>query len=293
MHVGTPLGASAGPEIELAEHDLRGFAVRAASIRGLSHRQRGTERQDAFLCSWDEARGVLLVAVADGVGSKKRSREASTSAVRVAVEAWSRGQIDLKDVVREVNEYLLESVPRNEDGYRVGATTLTLAEIPIESGGLGNARVAWVGDTPVWTLSGGIWAETTPQDDDADGFAAPISALPATNLEVLSAVAPVASGAIFVMTDGVGNAIRNSSEARASLAEWWAEPPGVYTFGAQVEFARRSFVDDRTVVGVWAERGDQLPVGERPTADTPSESKPPAAEQHEANQAASFEDHAD
>lgn len=278
-----PLGAASGPEIELAEHDLLGCAVRAASIRGLSHRHRGTERQDAFLCSWDPERRALLVAVADGVGSKKRSREASTTAVAVAVEAWKRGNTDLSQVFREVNDHLAEAVPRNEDGYRVGATTLTLAEIPIEGGSLGEVTIAWVGDTPVWILSNGTWAEVTPQDDAADGFAAPISALPATNLEVLHATAPASSEAIFVMTDGVGNAIRNSTEARASLAEWWAEPPGIYTFGAQVEFARKGSVDDRTVVGVWPEisraPGSAAAVKDEPSGADSSASGQPGAQE--------------
>ena len=265
VRVGAPLGASIGSDIELAEHAIRGVAVRAASARGLSHRHRGTERQDAFVCCWDEDRGVLLVAVADGVGSKKRSREASTAAVRLAAEAWERGNTDLIGIVLEVNDHLMECIPRDERGYRVGATTLTLAEVPVEDGRLGNANVAWVGDTPVWTLSDGNWAEVTPQDDAADGFAAPISALPARNLSVLNAVAPTPGGAIFVMTDGVGNAIRNSVEVRAALAGWWAAPPGIYTFGAQVEFARISFVDDRTVVGIWAQSPGEPPLesGER------------------------------
>lgn len=251
VRTGVPLGPSAGSDIELAEHDIGGVAVRAASARGLSHRQRGTERQDAFLCAWDAARSSLFIAVADGVGSKTRSREASTAAVRVAAEAWSAGASDLTDIVTGVNSYLLKVIPCNRDGFRVGATTLTLVELPLDGEGLGAAEIAWVGDTPVWILSDGLWSEMTPQDDAGDGFAAPIPALPSTRLEVQRAVAPANGGALFVMTDGVGNAIRNSAEARSALAECWADPPGIYAFGAQVEFARRSFVDDRTVVGVW------------------------------------------
>ncbi|WP_454697835.1 protein phosphatase 2C domain-containing protein [Arthrobacter humicola] len=251
VRFGAPIGPSAGSDIELAEYDIDGVAVRAASARGLSHRQRGTERQDAFLCAWDADRSSLFIAVADGVGSKARSREASTAAVKVAAEAWSAGASDLSDIVTAVNRYLLKVIPCNEEGFRIGATTLTLVELRVDGEGLGAANIAWVGDTPVWLFSDGLWSEMTPQDDAGDGFAAPISALPSTRLEVQRAVVPANGGALFVMTDGVGNAIRNSAEARAALAEWWAEPPGIYAFGAQVEFARKSFVDDRTVVGIW------------------------------------------
>lgn len=251
VQVGEPLGVAAAHEIELAEHDIDGVAVRAASARGLSHRQRGTERQDAFLCAWDADRGALFIAVADGAGSKARSRDASAAAVRVAAEAWTLGAIGLGEIVNQVNSHLLEVIPCNGDGFRVGATTLTLVEIPLDSGKLGAADIAWVGDTPVWLLSNGEWVEVTPQEDAADGFAAPIPALPSSNLEVQRAVTPVGGGGLFVMTDGVGNALRDSTEAREALAEWWGEPPGIYTFGAQTEFAQKSRKDDRTVVGVW------------------------------------------
>ena len=251
VRLGVPLGLSAAHEIELAEHDIGGVAVRAASARGLSHRQRGTERQDAFLCSWDAAKGALFVAVADGAGSKARSRDASAAAVRVAAEAWASGANSLSEIVNHVNNHLLEVIPCNEDGFRVGATTLTLVEIPLEGGRLGAADIAWVGDTPVWLLSDGEWSEVTPQEDDGDGFAAPISALPSRNLRVQSVVTPPVGGGLFVMSDGVGNSIRDSADAREALAKWWEEPPGIYMFGAQAEFAQKSRKDDRTVVGIW------------------------------------------
>jgi Protein phosphatase 2C len=262
VRLGVPLGLSAAHEIELAEHDIGGVAVRAASARGLSHRQRGTERQDAFLCAWDADKGALFVAVADGAGSKARSRDASAAAVRVAAETWASGASCLSEIVNHVNNHLLEVIPCNEDGFRVGATTLTLVEIPLDAGRLGAADIAWVGDTPVWLLSNGEWSEVTPQEDADDGFAAPIPALPSRNLRVQCAVTPPVGGGLFVMSDGVGNSIRDSAEAREALAEWWAEPPGIYMFGAQAEFAQKSRKDDRTVVGIWPAR--RAPGAEEP-----------------------------
>lgn len=252
VRVGQPLAFTAGADIELAEYEVRGVEIRAASTRGLSHRQRGTERQDAFACAWDEERGQLLIAVADGVGSKAGSRFASTTAVRTATEVWTRSTTDLGDLLRQVNDVLLQSIPLTESGFTSGATTLSLVALELDAGQLGEANIAWIGDTPVWVLNEGEWSEEAGPEDATDGFDAPISALPATRPEVHRATIPAGARSIFVMTDGVGNALRNSAEARDALAEWWAEPPSIYSFGAQVDFARKSFVDDRSVVGVWS-----------------------------------------
>lgn len=254
VRLGVPLGPSAGSDIELAEHDIGGAAVRAATVRGLLHRNRSTERQDAFACAWDAERSRLLIAVADGVGSRSRSREASTAAVRVATEAWANEEGDLGEILRAANDHLLESIPINDAGFPVGGTTLTLVEVPLVDGEIGAAKIAWVGDSPVWLLSGGKWSEVAAPGGEGDAFAAPIVALPSSTAVVQLATTPAGVGGIFVMTDGVGVPLRNSSEVQQALAAWWAEPPGIYAFGAQVEFARQSFQDDRTVVGVWAAR---------------------------------------
>ena len=42
-----------------------------------------------------------------------------------------------------------------------------------------------------------------------------------------------------------------------TLAAWWARPPDPLTFAAQVGFARKTHVDDRTVVGIWPDESDE------------------------------------
>ena len=61
----------------------------------------------------------------------------------------------------------------------------------------------------------------------------------------------IRGGALFAMSDGVGNPLAWSTEVRATLAQWWSRPPDPLSFAAQVGFARKSHVDDRTVVGIW------------------------------------------
>jgi len=53
------------------------------------------------------------------------------------------------------------------------------------------------------------------------------------------------------MTDGVGVPLELAAEVRDTLAQWWASPPDVFTFARQVGFARKTHMDDRTVVGIW------------------------------------------
>jgi Protein phosphatase 2C len=56
--------------------------VRAASVRGLSHRQLGTPRQDAYGLAVDRQTRWLVVAVADGVSAGARSHEAARLVAR-------------------------------------------------------------------------------------------------------------------------------------------------------------------------------------------------------------------
>ena len=58
------------------------------------------------------------------------------------------------------------------------------------------------------------------------------------------------------MSDGVANPLRWSQEVKQALAAWWACPPDPFVFAAQVGFARRGHMDDRTVVGIWAGEAD-------------------------------------
>jgi hypothetical protein len=49
----------------------------------------------------------------------------------------------------------------------------------------------------------------------------------------------------------VSNPLKWSHDVQEVLAGWWMQPPDPFTFAAQVGFARKSHMDDRTVVGIW------------------------------------------
>ena len=77
------------------------------------------------------------------------------------------------------------------------------------------------------------------------------AALPAEAPALQRRSLTVAANGLFFMTDGVGRPVESIAAVRETLAGWWATEPTVFEFAAQVEFARRSHMDDRTVVGIW------------------------------------------
>ncbi|WP_172592054.1 protein phosphatase 2C domain-containing protein [Subtercola boreus] len=256
-----PLFVSSGADAELSESALGLLEIRAASIRGLQHRSAGTERQDAFSVTWDEDSQTLLVLVADGVGSLPDSRLASTRATELGQKLWREGFRDLPELVREINASVVDLA--RESATKSMATTLTALTIGVcEAGGFDLARCS-IGDSPIWILQNSEWTLWSPDGDVDESFSAPITAIPFAEAAVNVQSQLISHGAVFVMTDGVGTPLQLSPDVRLSLAAWWESPPNLFEFGSQVSFARRSFIDDRTVVGVWLGGSGRIP---EPTA---------------------------
>jgi hypothetical protein len=260
---GVPTRYPDSADHELSECEVPGAQVRAASVRGLMHRYRSQPRQDRFSVVYDEASATLMVTVCDGVGQFALSQEAASFVATDAPRAYlAHG--DWGPAIAEVNERLgrfvadaparsrLDALP--EDSRM--ATTLAAAAICLEAGRR-KASIAWTDDTSVWLLDTGGWTNLTPDpagDDDPDGLhTGRVRALPSENSRVFVAEVPAETGALFVLTDGVGVPLAGSQQVRETLAGWWAVPPDVFTFARQVGFARKGHLDDRTAVGVWFE----------------------------------------
>jgi hypothetical protein len=75
------------------QYSLGHFRVVAASRRGRSHANRGDFRDDDFSIGHADSTGWLVVAVADGAGSAKYSRQGSLIATRVARD-WLVSTLD-------------------------------------------------------------------------------------------------------------------------------------------------------------------------------------------------------
>jgi hypothetical protein len=111
----------------------------------------------------------------------------------------------------------------------------------------------------LWHLGADRWQLVTGTDrSDEDGYySTGVRPLPSADGAFGWREFRLRGGTLAVMTDGVSNPLRWSDQVKESLAAWWRQPPDPFTFAAQVGFARRSHMDDRTVVGVWPGPGDE------------------------------------
>ena len=259
-----PPPARVGPsDTELCTASLPGVLIRAASSRGLQHRARGTLRQDAFALGHRAVRGQpeqAVVAVCDGVGSLDRSDCAAALISRRLAEYGADG-MSWPDAFACANRELCKvAAEADEAGAGAMATTAVAVSVSRE-GGVWAGEAAWVGDSTLWYLSDDLkWTLVTGwlgPDGDQGYHSSSVRPMPTRDGSCTWCSFRISGGALFVMTDGVGNPLQWSSEVRTTLARWWTCPPDPFTFAAQVGFAKKTHVDDRTVVGVWPDWNDE------------------------------------
>lgn len=252
---------------ELSEYSFPGVQVRVASIRGLLHRYRAEPRQDRYSIVHDAATDTLIVSVCDGVGSLRLSHEAAGLVAREMPRSY-RSHGEWPAAIHEINQRLtgyadeLARIAQEAESADSGmATTFVGAAICLT--GPRTASIAWTDDSTVWSLVKGEWSKLTadPAADagtvDGSGAAGSglhtggVRALPHPRPRFRTVEVPVGTGALFVMSDGVGVPLEGAREVQDTLADWWATAPDVFTFASQVGFARKSHLDDRTVAGLW------------------------------------------
>lgn len=265
--LGTRPAAPEVPDTVLDAVDGDGFAVRAASCRGRSHRYANTHRQDAYCIGASDDASILVIAVADGVGSEPYSHVAARLVTQTATdmlvrrmeageeltdEVWDDVGRHLADCVADAASALAESLGRDApDGLM--AATLAVAAVRREADGRLVGRLGHLGDTSAWLVRPGRLDSITPvKNEGAEIATSRVQAFPRFDRLVTSELELVPGDALLLMSDGVGDTLGNGAgEVGARLASWWAAPPGLHRFGAQVDFQRRTFDDDRTVVGLW------------------------------------------
>lgn len=252
-----------GPaDVELSGASAAGVIVRAASCRGLAHQASGTPRQDAFAICHERAQSGRLIAVAcDGAGFFSQSHEAAALVSRGLAERAADG-LSWANAFALVNRELQELATKaNEDqtsarDARPGDMATTAVAVAVARHAEGwTGAVAWVGDSMLWHLDNNSqWHLLTQAQDENDTriyHSTATRMLPSSNGACTSREFIVAGGALFVMTDGVGLPLGGSQDVQEKLAEWWSRPPNPLTFAGQVAFARKSHIDDRTVIGIW------------------------------------------
>ena len=249
---GPPPAVLGRSDIELSGASLPGISMRAASVRGVQHRARHTVRQDAFALAQTRDEGAVAV-VCDGVGSLDRSDYAAALVSLRLAEAGAAG-IPWPDAFAAANAELAKTAAEWESAGLGAMATTAVALTARRSSGWWFGEVAWVGDSPLWHLGDdAIWRPVTDAaaDDDAAYHSSGVRPLPASEGACSWCSFRIRGGALFAMTDGVGNPLAWAGDVRETLGRWWAGPPDPLTFAGQVGFARKAHMDDRTVVGIW------------------------------------------
>ncbi|WP_026424285.1 protein phosphatase 2C domain-containing protein [Actinokineospora inagensis] len=244
--------------------------LRAASVRGLSHRSFGRTRQDEYGYQVTPDGRYLVLCVADGISAGSRSHQAAEVAARTGVtllvnELTHRAPVDLDwdHTLREVAGHIVafarkrlpsgEGMPAEEVVGWMG-TTATYAVVDLADEVL-DVYVVMVGDSSAWVLAEDGWHPMSAvKNADADIATSAVEALPKLaqrpRVPLRARVRP--GQALVLMTDGVGDPLHAGTGAVGQfLAEAWREPPHDVAFVGQVGFHRRTFDDDRTVVAVW------------------------------------------
>lgn len=252
------------------------FEVRACATRGASHRHAGTPRQDAFCVAHDEE--WLAVCVADGVSEGRFSQVAAETAARAACKLAldAAGDVDDLDwtalanrvsrrILDEARYRRLVDLSSTDDPAeqirvvrRAMSTTAVVALIarhPRLDGHFPYVVAVLAGDSGAYTLTEGRFTAVAGGKDPggaagvADGAVHPLPG-PSSPVVVRSALS--ADEVLLLTSDGVGDPIGDGGgEVGAELARRWQRPPTAVQLFADVNFLRRSYDDDRTVVGVW------------------------------------------
>jgi hypothetical protein len=229
------------------------LTVRAAALRGATHANNGTEGQDAIGAAWDERRQALYLAVADGLGSLRRSGPVAAQAINAALKLCTTRPDNLTfgDSGPRLYGAIADGLRRtfdNPDELLDGACTLLVAEVAPRFDGA-HVTVHGVGDSEAWLLFDGVWKALHHERRAHDNATRelPTHVAPET---VLYEVPP---GSVLLLgSDGFAGALDTSvSPLARGLAEYWRRAPSWLDFVNHVGFVDDYWSDDRAAVAVW------------------------------------------
>ncbi|MCT9005651.1 protein phosphatase 2C domain-containing protein [Streptomyces rhizosphaerihabitans] len=250
------------------------LTVRAASVRGDSHRYQGEPRQDSLAVvrlGAPGADGLLMLAVADGVGSAARSHIGSQEACRLAAMELDSVSADLSETLRAGDEtgfavlvdiavgrtatLLAHRAREHGDDPAAYATTLRALLVPLDPRVRTRGFLA-VGDGGTALLRAGEWnLSLTDPEHDGDGMIdTRTAALPHGHRARACLLAPALPGDVLVLcTDGLSTPLAGDAGMRDFLGSGWGKgaAPAPADFLWQLQYRVKSYDDDRTAVVLW------------------------------------------
>ncbi|WP_309243690.1 protein phosphatase 2C domain-containing protein [Streptomyces sp. CAI-85] len=267
------------PVVLLDGAQIGQLTVRAASVRGDSHNWEGSCRQDAMTVTriGPADAEMLLLAVADGVGSALYSHVGSYQFSRLAAVYLDRDAENIHAALcaRNVDELRVlatKAVAGAAAELRTGwaraaqhgprpyadqdyATTLHVLLIPTDAR-IRDRVLCSVGDGGLFVLREGGWHHVDP-DAGGDLLDTRTEALPHAYSSVKATLLRTGPGEVLLLgTDGVTNPLtQKDPEFARRLADAWGGPevPSLSDFLWQAQTRAKSYDDDRTVICVWEE----------------------------------------
>ncbi|RZD69304.1 protein phosphatase 2C domain-containing protein [Streptomyces albidoflavus] len=256
--------------VDGAEHGA--LTVRAASVRGDSHRYQAEPRQDS-VCVARIGSGeseLLVLGVADGVGSAPLSHVGSQKACAFAAGALDRvagplaaavAESDLpgftalaRQATAEVATLLRHEAERYGRRPSEFATTLRLLVVPLDP----EVRVRGLltlGDGGTALLREGRWDTALGATEEGDGAVIDTRtpALPTTREPVATLISTRPGDVLVVCTDGLSTPLAGDQDTARFLARAWSPErvPGPADFLWQLQYRVKSYDDDRSAVVLW------------------------------------------
>lgn len=263
------------PDVELDGADQDGLVLRGASLRGDWHRHQAEPRQDAMrlarIGSGQDA--LLLLAVADGVGSATHSHVGAHLACNAVLDEISEQHRDIlhalrvgpaeearllehiEDAVRKTAKTLSQLAHQSGLDAHDCATTLRGTLVPVDPE-VPRRVLFSVGCGGFVRLRDGNWEPLeVSEQDGGEGVDVRNEALPDGWRELRVLVDECAPGDLLITcTDGLSDVLPTEGVAEYLATQWGDGAPGLTEFLHQLQLRVRAYDDDRTAVCLWERR---------------------------------------
>lgn len=234
------------PTIILDGLAVGSYHLAGASQSGTSHLINGSPRQDAYDFVLTAA-GRLIVAIADGLGSRPTSQVGARLFCEHVVAAGVRKPDG------SARDYLIAAAARAgavaESVYALTYDDISfVAAVAVFSSE--ECELARIGDVSGFSChANGVFEELFPADGGSINVVA--ASLPSTTAPTPEIRKTLSNGPVVLVTDGLANDIRTSAGLRLWLGEQWRMPIGAYAMAESLRYRRQGSHDDRTAVVVW------------------------------------------